>query len=244
MENKTEMGTNKTAASLHAKMTDDMVEKSKEVAITEERPTPHKMIEMKKSYLKEDFKLGSVPIPTSLKGAGKTLLEKAKGKSPEVLLDKLGERMAFERAGVRLYEAIIAKCEAANIPEETLSKLREYRDEEHSHFMLVHATIESLGADPTAMTPSADATAVAGMGLFQLAGDPRANVTQSLQALLTAELVDHDGWEMLIKLARDSGLDEAAVQFEQALKEESEHLSFVRSWYQEMVSSEAQSLQS
>ena len=38
----------------------------------------------------------------------KTALNKLVGVSPEVLIDKLGERLAFERTGTRLYDALRA----------------------------------------------------------------------------------------------------------------------------------------
>jgi hypothetical protein len=38
-------------------------------------------------------------------------LDILKGESPQILLDKLGERLAFERTGARLYDAFITKCE-------------------------------------------------------------------------------------------------------------------------------------
>jgi hypothetical protein len=35
-----------------------------------------------------------------------------KGEKPTLLLDKLGERLAFERSGTRLYEALVSKHDA------------------------------------------------------------------------------------------------------------------------------------
>ena len=54
--------------------------------------------------------VGSVPLPGSVRGMVKTALNKLTGVSPEMLIDKLGERLAFERTGVRLYEALLAKA--------------------------------------------------------------------------------------------------------------------------------------
>lgn len=53
-----------------------------------------------------------VPIPGSTKGMVITGHSKLVGQSPEVLIDKLGERLAFECGGTRLYEALIAKVES------------------------------------------------------------------------------------------------------------------------------------
>src|SRR5687768_4629779 len=61
-------------------------------------------------YIREADPVGSVPPPSTLKGALKTGAQMLSGNRAEVLLDKLGERLAFERGGTRLYEALITKC--------------------------------------------------------------------------------------------------------------------------------------
>src|SRR4051812_26241477 len=65
-------------------------------------------------WSRDAFPLGTVPPPGSVKGVVKTLLEKLEGHAPNVFIDKLGERLAFERTGTRLYEALLAKLEAAD----------------------------------------------------------------------------------------------------------------------------------
>lgn len=48
-----------------------------------------------------------------------------------VLMDKLGERLAFERSGARLYEAFVAKCERLDDADPALlDTLNHIRDEE------------------------------------------------------------------------------------------------------------------
>ena len=49
----------------------------------------------------------------------KTALNKLTGVSPEMLIDKLGERLAFERTGVRLYEALLAKASVVGVVDDT-----------------------------------------------------------------------------------------------------------------------------
>ncbi|HEX2056570.1 MAG TPA: hypothetical protein VHF07_08750, partial [Nitrospiraceae bacterium] len=158
-------------------------------------------------YLQEAEPIGTVPAPGTLKGAAKTGMQKLKGNKPEVLLDKLGARLAFERTGTRLYDALLGKCLVRKDEVEHLSieLLREFRDEEARHFALVWDAMKTLGADPTAMTPAADVNAVASSGLMQIITDPRTSVAQSLHAIHIAELADHDGWELLIKLVEELG---------------------------------------
>src|SRR5687767_3526920 len=70
--------------------------------------------EIEGQYIHEAGSVGSMPAPSTMKGNLKTITNKLAGRNPEVLLNKLGERLAFERSGVRLYESFIRKCEALN----------------------------------------------------------------------------------------------------------------------------------
>ena len=193
------------------------------------------------SYIMDADPVGSVPVPGLLKGAAKTGMQKLMGRKPEVLLDKLGARLAFERAGTRLYDALLSKClirsdEADGLP---MDRLREFRNEEAQHFALVWDAMKGLGADPTAVTPGADVDGVASIGLMQVMTDPRTSVAQSLHAIHIAELADHDGWELLIKLAEESGQDDMAGAFRGALAEEGRHLATIRDLIEKACLSEA-----
>lgn len=81
----------------------------------------------------------------------------------------------------------------------------ESRSEEAQRFLLLKGALESLGADPTAQTPDADVIGVASRGVLKVMADPRTTVGQCLDALLTAELTDHAGWELLIEARRRDG---------------------------------------
>ncbi|MEW6056394.1 MAG: ferritin-like domain-containing protein [Bdellovibrionota bacterium] len=198
--------------------------------------------DLRKECIREADPIGTVPFPGTLKGVAKTSLQKLSGKKPEVFIDKLGERLAFERSGVRLYEALIRKYEVQKlgIGGISLEALQKIKDEELRHFEIVRDAMKSLGADPTAMTPCADVTAVSSMGLVQVLNDPRTTVEQCLQAILTAELVDNDGWDLLVKLAREAGNAEMIQNFERALREEAGHLEQVRSWVNDITLVEAE----
>ncbi|QBQ53666.1 ferritin-like domain-containing protein [Nitrosococcus wardiae] len=192
------------------------------------------------AYIKESSPVGSVPPPGTLKGAAQALLDKLSGENPEVLIDKLGERLAFERTGARLYEYLITKCQAVQADSQlSIDTLRRFRDEEERHFKIVARALESLGADPTAQTPGADVSAVASMGVLQVISDPRTSVAQSMEAILTAELVDHAGWELLIQLADKMGLDEMVIDFRTALAEEDNHLRQIREWNEQLTLKQA-----
>jgi bacterioferritin (cytochrome b1) len=194
--------------------------------------------ESRVDYIAEGFPLGSMPtIPVS---------EEADADEDEaamaVLLDKLSERLAFERMGVRLYEALFNKCETLGetSPGPTLEEIRHIGTEELDHFLMLNQTITDLGGDPTVESPSADIAAVASMGIMQVLTDPRSSVPQCLQALLTAELTDTAGWELLIEMASTLGYDDMREQFETALTHEEEHLQNVRDWVTDCVMDKVQ----
>jgi bacterioferritin (cytochrome b1) len=195
-------------------------------------------------YIREGFPVGSLPPPpVSLQGVVEGAAQLV-GTTTGVatLMDKLSERLAFERTGTRLYDALIGKCEALGetSPGPTLAQLREIREEELRHFLLVNRAITSLGGDPTVMSPCADTVMVASLGLLQVLTDPRTNVAQCLQAVLTAELTDNDGWQLLIALAGELGHADLAAEFRGALANEEKHLSSVRGWLEEQVMAMAQ----
>lgn len=190
--------------------------------------------EFRQAYIGESGEAATVPAPVTAKGAVSTGVQMFKGNDPRILLDKLGERIAFERTGVRLYDALITKCELLD-SEETVSRLRAFREEEAHHFEIVRDAMEKIGGDSTAMTPCANTAGVAAMGLLQVICDPRTTVAQCVQAILIAELTDNDGWDMLIQLVDEAGLTEQVKQFQIAKDNEDTHLEFMREWLKELT---------
>ena len=165
-------------------------------------------------YAKEADLVGSIPEPNQ-----------------SILMDKLGERLAFERSGTRLYDALMVKCAADPAKTVPAKDLKHVRDEEAVHFALVGAAIQSLGGDPTAQTPSADLAGVEGMGLMQVLTDPKTTVAQALHAILVAEMTDNAAWDELIELTSQAGNDDLVARFSKARDEEREHLEKVHGWY-------------
>lgn len=214
----------------------------------------------KMAFNSESDAVGSVPSPNSTKGFIKSGLAKLRGGEPTMLFDKLGERIAFERTGTRLYDALIAKYRASldssddalppalptaqatgTLPETPLETLMGIRDEELAHFHLLTKAVMQMGGDPTSQTPCADVAAVASMGIMQVLNDPRTTMAQALNAILTAELTDNAGWELLIDLAEDAGEDDLVRSFEAALIDEQRHLQIIKTWLTALVSAPAQS---
>ena len=192
-------------------------------------------------YIREADPIGTVPPPGTVKGVVKDGMQKLMGRNAEVFIDALGGRLAFERTGVRLYDAFVEKCEvrseeAAPLP---IDRLRQFRQEEAAHMELVWDALRQLGADPTCVTPLADANGVASVGVMQLLSDPRTSIAQSLQAILIAELVDNDGWQQLVKLALTLGQNGMAEQFRRAMAEEDQHLTVIRQLVEQLTAAQA-----
>ncbi|HVG04706.1 MAG TPA: ferritin-like domain-containing protein [Burkholderiaceae bacterium] len=217
------------------------------------------------AYAEEAEAIGSIPPPATLKGMIKTGIAKVSGRSSATLMDKIGERIAFERGGTRLYDALLTKFEAVSqnngdvlppmdelvsdgeegLPPEYLGEsaeqtLRRIRSEEVMHFWLLSAAMKKLGGDPTAQTPCADVTATATAGLLQVVTDPRTTLAQCLNAMQTAELTDNAGWELLIQLADDAGEVDLVAQFLGALGEEQAHLIAVKNWLTYLVTEKSE----
>ena len=117
----------------------------------------------------------------------------------------------------------------------TLEDIEHIGSEELEYFLLINRAITEVGGDPTVQIPCADVAGVTSMAIMQVLTDPRSSLAQCLQAMLTAELTDNDGWRLLIQLANNLGHDELKAEFETALAKEEEHLINVRTWLSECV---------
>jgi hypothetical protein len=255
----TSLGMNRTGAAMSADGTRAMLDASAEL-------TPMETIDvglMKASrmqYIAEADTVGSIPPPTSVKGVVKSGVAKLKGGNPSILLDKMAERLAFERSGTRLYDALITKYEALSgngrgLPdvvdviredkdgkvalhvkgENAAQTLARIRNEELAHFKLLSEAITGMGGDPTCQTPCADVMGTASMGFMQALTDPRTTLAQCLNVMVGVELTDNAGWELLSQLADEAGQGDLAGKFLGALAEEQEHVLIVRSWLENLM---------
>lgn len=212
MQTKTEVGTNRSGLVMAEDGGEKMLEN---MELTKpSRGDERDLARIRLEYAKEAEPVGTIPEP-----------------GPSILMDKLGERLAFERAGTRLYDALMVKCAAEKSGGIPAKELKHIRDEEAMHFALVGAAIQSLGGDPTAQTPSADIAGVEGSGLMQVLNDPKTTVAQALHAILVAEMTDNAAWDELIDLVSQAGNDDLLARFTKARDSEQEHLEKVQRWY-------------
>lgn len=239
----TRMGLNRTGIQMSPEQTKEMlagmealeVDSSAESSL--DGPDGQALSVTRLEYIAISDPLGSVPPPGTVKGAAKSTAKMLTGNRPQAFIDKLAERLAFERGGTRLYDAVYAKAVAHNDELNTVSaqEILEIRNAEAKHALLLKECLETLGADPTAQTPCADLAGVESMGLIQAVTDPRTTLAQTLHAALAAELIDNEGWEGLIALAQKMGHDAMAERFQAALEEEGVHLAKVRCWYNSLT---------
>lgn len=240
MKHPTDMGTNRTGIGMSPLASKATIEGARESV-----PDPDidltAMESIRTFYSDSADPVGTMPPPASLKGVAKSATEMLKGNMPTVFLDLLGERLAFERTGTRLYEALLVKFDAAHVHPggPTREELVEHHNDELQHFGLLMECIEQLGADPTAVTPSADVSGVASLGAMQVLTDPRSTLTECLHVIHMLELMDNDSWQMLSELADQLGHEDMAQRFRQAMIEEATHLMRVRSWVKASIQGQA-----
>ncbi|HWN71173.1 MAG TPA: ferritin-like domain-containing protein, partial [Haliangium sp.] len=186
------IGDNRTGIALHPRRTAAMVK-----GVAEFPPTSHgnaqNLAEVRIAYAKHARPAGSMPLLPGKKPSADMI----------VFMDKLGARLAFERSGVRLYEGLLAKYRALGSFDggPTRADLEHIRSDEHEHFAMLHNAIESVGGDPTAVTPSANVEATLSQGVLAVVVDPRTSLYAAMQGILVAELADNEQWDSLVQVA-------------------------------------------
>ena len=231
MEQSPQQGTNRTGIMAAGRLAEEMI------AATREFPPSSPgsglaMAEVRIACAREGEPLGETPPPSGLMDKARAAVTAAAGGQPTLLMDKLGERLAFERAGARLYETLLSKHQAygAFPGGPSADDVLHILHEEYAHADLLERAIKDLGGDPTAMTPSANLATNVSAGLPQVLSDPRTNLLQSLEAIVVAELADNECWTGLAQLAQQAGEPELVQGCQEAIAHERDHLRNVRMW--------------
>lgn len=245
MKDPASLGHNRTGLQMSPLQSELMLDRAREGQdrTPVESPESTLIAEMRREYITEAEPLGSVPPPATMKGMAKSGAGAMTNKRLHAFVDKLAERLAFERGGTRLYDAALVKAIAlADGTPVEIERVKQIRNQEADHAAMLSDAIESLGADPTAQTPCADVVGVQAMGLMQSITDPRTTLAQVLSSLLAAELIDVASWELLARLARQMGQEELATMFDEALQDEVQHLDTITRWYEAMVGADSKML--
>lgn len=145
------------------------------------------------------------------------------------VIDVLNERLAFERAGVKLYDRVLEVAHASQDENvhRMLEELRKHRDEEWEHEEWLEAQIRALGGDAHTETEKSRLVTRESKGIEEVVMSD-AELPHLLHALLAAELVDNAGWDLLVQIADEAGDREAKREFKKRLHEEEDHLLFLR----------------
>ncbi|MBF5046503.1 DUF892 family protein [Aggregicoccus sp. 17bor-14] len=156
-------------------------------------------------------------------------MERMARNSREKTLDFLNERLAFERAGVKLYDRVleVMASRASEDTERIRSTMQQHRDEEKEHEEWLEAQVRSLGGDAHATTERSELVTRESKGIEEVVMSD-AQLPHLFHALLAAELVDNAGWDLLAQLADEAGDHEAERAFKKRLHEEEDHLVYVR----------------
>jgi bacterioferritin (cytochrome b1) len=157
-------------------------------------------------------------------------MEKLANYNREKILDLLIARLTFERAGVKLYDSVIAKIQTQGDPTvlRMLDRLREHRDEEKEHEEWLEEQVRFLGGDAHGTSEMAQLEQRESQGIEDIILDGDNDAMHFFHALLAAELADNAGWDLLVELADRAGDRDARKAFKKRLHQEMEHLVFVR----------------
>jgi bacterioferritin (cytochrome b1) len=152
------------------------------------------------------------------------------------LIELLTERVEFERAAVVLYDTLLAKLRQGANP--TLSglvpQLRLHRDDEVEHAEWLEGLVTKLGGAPR-HSPLSQAVARESRALESVVQHADGEILPAFHAMLSSELMDFEGWELLLKIARDIGDNEAVPELERRVERERAHLELIRQAMQALM---------
>jgi len=149
---------------------------------------------------------------------------------PEKLLDLLVERLTFERTTIKLYDSVIAKLSAskdASFVGGMIPQIAKCRNEEKDHEVWLESQIRMLNGNPEVATDLSDLIERESKGIRDVVAHD-SEVNHLLHALMIAELVDDNGWKLLLELADEAGDDDARQAFRQRAQTEQRHVSYFR----------------
>lgn len=156
-------------------------------------------------------------------------MEKLAERNSGRVLDLLNERLTFERAGVKLYDTLLTRMRASKDEEiqSMVQTMQKHREQEKEHEEWLEECIRKLGGDAHAQTEHSRLVERESSGIEQVMATDE-SIPHGFHALLTAELADNAGWELLEGLASELGDSAAKKEFKKRLHEEMDHLAYVR----------------
>src|SRR3954470_13097253 len=156
-------------------------------------------------------------------------MDKLAKKNVTRVIDLLNERLAFERAGVTLYDTLLGRLRASADPEIAglIDTVQKDREEEKEHEEWLEEQIRAIGGTAHGLSEHAVLVQAESEGVERVMRRDD-SIPHDFHALLTAELADNAGWDLLVQLADEFGDSKAKKEFKKRLHEEEKHLLFVR----------------
>lgn len=155
------------------------------------------------------------------------------------LHELLYQALETEKGGIRIYQTALECAVNEGLREEWQGYLQETR----RHHEILVGVFAELGLDPQAASPGRDVVAHIGASLVQAmrmaleAGDPQAAELVAAECVVLAETKDHQNWELIGHVAKNTSGKEAATlmqAYEQVEKEEDHHLYHTQGWGREL----------
>jgi bacterioferritin (cytochrome b1) len=156
-------------------------------------------------------------------------MDKLAKQNKDEVIDLLAERLCFERSTVKLYDKILERMQQSKEApiKKMLEPMQEHREQEKEHEEFLEACIRQLGGDDKQLTDKAKLVTEESKGIEEVVmKDPQ--LPHLFHALLTAELADNAGWDLLVHLADEAEDNKAKREFNKRLHEEEEHLILMR----------------
>lgn len=157
-------------------------------------------------------------------------MQKLAQKNRDRVVDLLLERMVFERAILKLYDSVLMKLQSDEDPVVAgmAEPLETYRDQEYEHAQWLEGQVTALGGDTSAKTDGTALVQTEAKGILEIVLGSDMSISHMFHALLTAELIDNSGWELLLELADDADDEVARSEFQKRAHQEQDHLVFAR----------------
>ena len=146
------------------------------------------------------------------------------------LVSLLAERATFERAAVALYDAMLDAASDLDHPVvvSSIDTLRQHRDEEEEHAEWVEGLLAKLGGVPQhELATVADREAQILLDVVHNA-HASGSVLPIFYAMLSSELMDGEGWKLLLEVADEVDDPDAVVELKMRVAREDRHLELIR----------------
>ncbi|RYZ37699.1 MAG: hypothetical protein EOO72_10345 [Myxococcaceae bacterium] len=170
--------------------------------------------------------------PSALRKRMSGALQSLKGAKTALFVDRLCERLSFEKTSSRLYASLLLKTHALGTYTggPSSERLLELHNQELEHQALVREGLLRFGIPTSLRTPSGDVADSQSRALIQAVDAPGTSLLEALRATLVSELINNAGWAVLVDLAAELGPSDLEQSFREVLLAESRHLTEVTVW--------------